>query len=142
MRLEAIAFDVAEIADAVELHEHEVPNFDVATAVTREFTSNVALVGSRWPHVVEDFAARAARACVTHRPEIFFQALYLPYSLFGRADIQPEAQRLSVKSHRVPSRDFRAAEDGEIELFDWDVEPILGSHQLPGVGDGVLLEIV
>src|ERR1700682_5368078 len=60
MRLETIAFDVAEIAYAVELHEDEIPDFDVAAAFAAEFAVGVALVGRGGAHVVVKFAAGGA----------------------------------------------------------------------------------
>src|SRR5277367_5051158 len=65
---------------AIELHEYEVPDFDVAAAVAGESAvSCCALWCSRVvngcdTHIVENFAARAARPCVAHGPEIIFQA--------------------------------------------------------------------
>src|SRR5882672_7480284 len=60
MRLEAIALDIAQVAYAVELHEHQVPDFDVAAALAAEFAVGVTLIGSGGAHVVVNFAARAA----------------------------------------------------------------------------------
>src|SRR5882762_11247318 len=45
MRFETITLDVAQVADAVELHEHQVPDFHVAAAVAAEFAVGVALIG-------------------------------------------------------------------------------------------------
>ena len=57
---------------AVELHEDEVPDFDIASAVAGKSAIGVALIGRRRAHVVENLAARAARAGVAHGPEILF----------------------------------------------------------------------
>ena len=75
---------------AIELHEDEIPDFDVAAAVAGEFAIGVALIGGRWPHVVVNFAARAAGAGVAHGPEIFLQAGNFDDAVFGRADLNPE----------------------------------------------------
>ncbi len=65
-------------AVAVELHEDEIPDFDEAAAVAREFalrgSDSMTEVGGGGAHVVVDFAARAARTGVTHGPEVFLQA--------------------------------------------------------------------
>ncbi len=60
------------VAAAVVLHEHQVPDFDVAVAIlirrTRRTTGNILAV------VVEDFGAGTARSGIAHRPEIVFRA--------------------------------------------------------------------
>src|SRR5471030_251959 len=52
----------------VELHEHDVPDFDVAIAIffcrTRRAAPDVIAM------IKEDFGARAARTGVTHLPEV------------------------------------------------------------------------
>src|SRR5690606_10224483 len=53
---------------AVELHEHEVPDLDVAVAVLIRTAGWTAL--EPWTVVVEHLAARAAGTCVSHRPEV------------------------------------------------------------------------
>src|SRR6266481_1369764 len=70
MRLEAIALDVAQVADAIELHEHQVPDFDVAAAFAAEFAVGVTLIRGCGAHVVVNFAAWAARAGIAHGPEV------------------------------------------------------------------------
>ncbi len=53
---------------AVELHKHVVPNFDKAVTIfiwaTRRATPVLVTV------VVKNFGTWAARACVTHHPEV------------------------------------------------------------------------
>src|SRR5271165_3257910 len=55
---------------AIELHEDQIPDFYVAAAIAREFAVSVAFLGGCRLHVVENFAAGAARAGVSHGPEI------------------------------------------------------------------------
>ncbi len=78
---------------AIELHEDEVPDFDVAAAVAgKRAVSRCAIWRSRVvngcdAHIVENFAAGAAGAGVAHGPEIIFQAGNRKDAVFGRADI-------------------------------------------------------
>ena len=51
--------------------------------------------------------------------------------------LQPEVVGFVVARHAV-----LALEDGDVELFGRHVEPLGRGNQLPGVGNGVLLEIV
>ena len=57
----------------VELHEHQIPDLDIASAVAAERAIGVALIGSCRAHVVMDLAAGAAGAGVAHLPEIFLE---------------------------------------------------------------------
>src|SRR6266849_8257526 len=59
---------------AVELHEHQIPDFDVAATIAGKLAVCVAFVGRRWTHVVVNFAARAARAGIARSEEVFLQA--------------------------------------------------------------------
>ena len=79
---------------AIELHEDEIPDFDVAAAFAAEFAIGVALIGRRGAHVVVNFAARAAGAGVAHGPEIFFQAGDGNYAIARRADVHPQIRAL------------------------------------------------
>jgi hypothetical protein len=142
MSLEAISFDVAQVADAIELHEDEVPDFDVAAAIAAEFAIGVALVGSGRAHVVVNFAARAARAGIAHGPEIFLQAGNRNHALARRANIDPKLQRLFVRAQNFSRSNFGAAKDGERQLIDRNPEPIRRRDQFPGVGDGVFHKII
>jgi hypothetical protein len=47
-----------------------------------------------------------------------------------------------VRIEFLAGSDFRAAENGEVEFVEWEVEPFLRCDQFPGVGDGVLFEII
>src|SRR5258708_126215 len=59
---------------AIELHEYEVPYFNVATAVAGKLALGVAEIGSGGAHVVMNFAARTAGARISHLPEVFFES--------------------------------------------------------------------
>ena len=122
------------VGRAVELHEHQVPDFDVAVAVfvrrTRRTTGDVFAV------VVEDFRARTAGAGVGHLPEIVRcerRALVVADAhdaLGGHADFL------------VPQ-----VEGFVIGVIDGDPQLVLGQleharQQLPGTRDRVALEVV
>src|SRR4029077_10038852 len=42
---------------AVKLHEDEIPDFDIAAAITRKLAIGMSLLRRSWPHVVVNFAA-------------------------------------------------------------------------------------
>ena len=77
---------------AIELHEDQIPDFDVAAAFAAERAVGVALLGGRRAHVVVNFAARAAGAGVAHGPEVFLQAGNRDHALARRADVRPQTQ--------------------------------------------------
>src|SRR3982074_2984059 len=118
MRLEAIAFDVAQVAYAVELHEYQIPDFDVASTFAAEFAVGVTLIGGCGAHVVVNFAAWAARAGIAHGPEVFFETGDGGYAIFRRADAYPKIQGLLVDAQDLSGRDLRAAKHSKIELID------------------------
>src|ERR1700691_1160057 len=70
---------------AIELHEHEIPDLDIASAVAAECAVPMAFVGGIRAHVVEDFAARTAGAGIAHSPEVFLQARNGNDAILGRA---------------------------------------------------------
>ena len=83
-----------------------------------------------------ELAARAAGAGVAHLPEVVLHA-HLVDALRGDSGREPEVVGLVV------ARDaLLALEDGDVELVLVEAEPLGRGHQLPGVGDGVLLEVV
>ena len=126
----AVAF-----ADAVELHEDEVPNLHcrVAGAVDELGTILLRVFGVV-AHGVMNFAARAAGACVAHLPEVVL-APETQDALFRRADLFPERDGLFVCGHFLV-----ALEDGEPQARR--VKTVLVDEQVPGVADGVFLEVV
>src|SRR5258708_31436458 len=85
---------------AIELHEHEIPDFDEAAAVARKCafrgSNSVTKIGSGGAHVVMNFTARSARAGVAHGPEVFLPAR--KGAKAGRRNIlsQPKTLRLFV----------------------------------------------
>ena len=119
---------------AVELHEDVVPDLDVAVAV---FVGRAGRTpGDLGTVVVEDLGARAARAGVTHHPEVVRGV--------ARALVVADADD-AVGRHAdllVPDRVglvvFRI--DGDPELLGRQRED--GRQQLPGVADRILLEVV
>ena len=52
----------------VKLHEHVIPDFDVAVAIGIGATGGAA--SHFFAVVVENFRARAARTCIRHHPEV------------------------------------------------------------------------
>jgi len=107
---------------AVELHEHEVPQLEVAVAVVDR---------SREPRplIVQNFAARTAGAGVAHRPEVV---------LFAEAD-DPVGRHAHF---RAPQRRgfVVVAEHGDPQLGR--VELVDFGQQLPAEADGIALEVV
>ncbi|MNS87818.1 hypothetical protein D3C72_1217730 [compost metagenome] len=119
---------------AVELHEHEVPDLDVAVAVflgrSRGAAPDVRAV------VVEDFRARAARAGVGHLPEVVRGV--------ARALVVADAHdALGRHAH------FLGPDVVGLVVFRVDRHPQLLGRQLVGLGqqfprvqDGIALEVV
>src|SRR6266700_3859978 len=86
---------------AIELHEDEVPDFDVAAAITGKFAFGVALLGRGGAHVIMDFAAWAARAGVAHGPEVLFRAWNWNDALCGNALLKPQLSRILVDTQNA-----------------------------------------
>ena len=121
---------------AVELHEDQIPDFDVAAALAGEGAIGVAGVARRRAHVVIDLAARTAGAGVAHLPEVILHA-HLEDAAGGDARVEPVLVGLVV------ARDaLLALEDGDVELVLRKAEPVGRGDQLPGVSDRLLLEVV
>ena len=110
---------------AIELHEDQIPDFDVAAAVAGESAIGVALIGGSRTHVVMDFAARAARAGVAHGPEIFLQAGNRDDAILGRADSGPEGGGFAIGFELPGRRNLRAAENREVQFLDGNSVPLL-----------------
>src|SRR6185437_7778446 len=127
---------------AVKLHEDEIPDFDVAAAIAAELAIWVALVGGGTTHIVVNFAAGATGADIAHGPEIFLEAGDFDHAVFRRANLDPEAGCVMVGWQFPAGPDFGAAEHGEIKLIERNSVPSGRGDQLPGVGDGFLLEII
>ena len=119
--------DTLGLGDLLELHEHEVPDLDVAVAVLIGAAGRAAR--DRRAVVVEDLRARAARAGIAHRPEIVARR-DAHDALFGQAgDLAPQRVCLVV-----------VVEDGDPETVR--VEAEFACHQIPGELDGEILEVV
>ncbi|MNK89837.1 hypothetical protein D3C87_1098610 [compost metagenome] len=124
------------IGGAVELHEHVVPDLDVTVAVffrrARWAAPDVVAV------IVENLGAWAARAGIAHGPEVVGgvrRALVVAdaHHALGRNPdfLGPDVVRLVI-----------AGVDGDPELFLRQVQPLVGSQEVPGVADGITLEII
>src|SRR6267378_4547127 len=127
---------------AVELHEHEIPDFDVAAAVAGELAIDVSVVRRFRPHVVMDFAARPTRTRVAHGPEIIFEAGNREDALFRNILFAPEAACFFIYSERFARRNFRAAKHRYVQLALCNSKPFRRSEQLPGKRNRFLLEII
>lgn len=124
------------VRGAVELHEHVVPDLDVAVAVLFRRTGRAA--PDLRTMVEEDLGAGTARSGIAHRPEVvgrIGRTLVVAdphHTLGGHADfLGPDVVGLVV-----------GGVDGDPELFLGQVQPFLAGEELPGVMDGVALEIV
>ncbi|MNY45592.1 hypothetical protein D3C86_1807080 [compost metagenome] len=88
--------------------------------------------------VEEDLGARAARAGVTHRPEVVRGV--------GRALVVADAHHALGRHADLLGPDVVglvvAGVDGDPELFLGQVQPLRRGEELPGVADRVALEIV
>ena len=111
----------------LELHEHEVPDFDEAVPVLIRATGRAArdVVAV----IVEDFAARAAGAGVAHAPEIVRGRDADNAAIRQACDLLPDDGGFLV---------FRI--DGDQQAGFIEAE-ILG-QQFPGIGDGGFFKIV
>ena len=96
---------------AVELHEDQVPQFDVAAAIARKAQSLWPEVAGCGPEVVMDFRARPAGAGLAHGPEIV---------LLVQAEDSLFAPRQRLWPRCLPLHRLR--EDGDVELFTRDGE--------------------
>src|ERR1019366_10446926 len=122
--------------NAVELHEHQVPDFDVASAFAAELAVGVACIARGNSHVVMDLAARSAGAGIAHLPEVVLHA-HLEDALRRNPGRDPVLVGLVV------ARDaLLALEDGGEEPVFGDAKPLRRGDQLPGALDSFLLEVV
>ena len=112
---------------AVELHEHEVPQLDVAVAVFVGAPRRPA--GHLGPVVVEHLRAGAAGAGVAHRPEVVLLSAAGKPGPIDTDVVEPDPGRLVVALvHRHPQLLRR--------------EPEHAGQELPAVADRVALEVV
>jgi hypothetical protein len=96
----------------------------------------VTLIAGCHAHVVVDLAARAAGAGVSHLPEIVFCAK-LEDAIFRHTLSEPQVVGFGIARDSV-----FAFEDRHVQLLFINPEPLRRRDQLPGVGDGVFLEVV
>ena len=118
----------------IELHEHQVPDLDVAPRVVfgRRNAVDRGQVGAE---IEVDFAARTAGARIPHSPEVFLFAQAQDPARIDTDRVAPDRRGLLVARHGG-----RAVEDGDPQaLFRYAVH--LG-EQLPRPDDRVFLEVV
>ena len=119
----------------IELHEHQIPDFDVAVAVGVGRAGRAALDAG--PMVVENFAAGAAGAGVGHLPEVVRGEL-------RRAGLVADADAALGRHADFLRPDFVGLVvlmvDGGPQLVGGDAIHL--GDQFPGVADGIALEVV
>ena len=113
---------------AFELHEHQVPHFQITVAVAPDRTGRLAAT-QRFPLVDEDFRTGTAWTGRAHGPEIVLVA-EPENPVVGQFDfLLPQLGGLVV-----------VLVDGGIQLVDRQFH--LLRQEIPGEDDGVLLEVV
>jgi hypothetical protein len=117
----------------VELHEHVVPDLDVAVAVAGRAKADRRIARQVVAAEEMNLGAPAARPHIAHRPEVVGRAEF-SYA-FGGQEIQPSRVRVVVARDAV-----LALEDRRVERFSR--QRPLARQQLPGESDGVVLEVV
>ena len=111
----------------LELHEHQVPDFDKTVAIFIRASGRAAK--DMVAMVIKDFAARTAWPRVTHRPEVIVRR-DTDDALFGKArNLAPQVERLIIC---VINRGRQAR---------WIKAPFLG-QQCPRMGNRLLFEII
>ena len=121
---------------AVKLHEHQIPNLDIAAAVAREVAIRMSLLRRRRAHVVVNFAARTAGAGVAHLPEVVFQP-HLKDAVLRHALRSPQ-----VIGFGVALQAAFAVKDRHVQLVFRNPIPLRRSNQLPRIGNRIFLEII
>ena len=112
---------------AVELHEHQVPQLDVAIAVLVGASRRAAR--HLGPVVVEHLGAGTAGPCVAHRPEVVLLAAAGEPGSIDADVVEPDPRRLVVLLvHRHPQLLRRESEHA--------------GEELPAVADRLVLEVV
>ena len=113
-------------ARTVELHEDQVPDFDVAGIVVAEGHVDAGGLGGFDAHVVENFGTRAAGAGFAHLPEIVLEPV-LEDAILRNAGFDPELLGFVVARNAVC-----AFEDRDVEAVFGNAEPLRAGDQLPG----------
>ena len=124
------------IGSPVELHEHVVPDFDEAVTIFFRRTGRAA------PDVVavveEDLGAGAARAGIAHRPEVVGRV--------GRALVVADAHDLLGRHTDFLVPDVEGFVIGGVhrdhQLVLRQAQPLRRGQELPGVMDGITLEVI
>src|SRR5204863_7648307 len=115
------------VGAALELHEHEVPDLDVTVPAAIRRAGRPAFDARAV--VVEDLAARAARARVAHRPEVVGHPEPREPALAHADVVEPDRRRLViVLVDRAPEPLRR-----QLELL---------GQELPREADRVALEVI
>ena len=119
---------------AVELHEHEVPDLDVAVALGLGRSGRAA--PDLGPVVVEDLRARPAGTGVGHLPEVVARVLGALVVADAHAALRRDADLLRPEVVGLVVVDV----DGRPQLLGR--QPVDLGQQLPRVADRVALEVV
>src|SRR6266849_1188718 len=109
---------VLVLACALILHEHQMPDFDIPSAVAAERAVRMSLIRSGRAHVVMNLAAGAAGAGVAHLPEVVFGAEFVD-TVFGNALAEPQIVCFGIACDAVLT-----LEDCYVHLFFRNVEPL------------------
>ena len=102
----------------------------------------MSLVGCCRAHIVVNFAAWTAGACIAHGPEIFFQVWNWNDAVGPRSSRDPKSDGFFIAGQNFFRGHFRAAKHGEIQAVHGNTEPIGGCDEFPGVSNGIFLEVV
>ena len=118
---------------AVELHEHEIPDLEPAVTLAGRAETLPAGRLLRARQVIAlmkvDFRARAAGTVIAHGPEVVLLAEAQDAIVAEAGDLLPERERVVV-----------VGEDRGHQPFS--VEAEITRQELPGIADGVGLEVV
>jgi hypothetical protein len=115
----------------IELHEHQVPDFQPALTpvVQRDAAVGIAASARFGPPIVVDLAGGAAGADVAHHPEVGFLAHAVdPFGVHPNL-FDPQLEGFVV-----------IFEDGEVQPIG--VQPVDVYTHLPAVADGFALKVV
>ena len=130
-----LEFRVVPLPVVVELGEDDVPHLDVPVTVAAHGAGGLAAAPFRAPVVVDLGAGAAGAGAVL--PEVILLA-ELVDAVGGDADLLvPDAEGLVVGGGGLV-----AFKHGGVEAVGLQPHPFGGGEELPGPGDGLLLEVV